>query len=282
MPILPSISGPRDLDRLSPEQLEELAAEIRVFLVENVSQTGGHLGPAPCVLVAGRPLHLRHRPPVLCSQDPHRPPGLLEAARPGGARGLPAACGEPARRRRVLSRLQLAELGRRRVPSAHRDRPRGPTRRRGRRRRRADRRHDVGGSEQHLRRQRPQPRDRGQRQRPLLRADHRRHVPLPEPGPHRGGVQGSPPQIRSPLPRVRAGGSSGVPRSARRHPRLPLAVHQQRGPVLQPRHQVPRSRRRPRSSGAAGDLGAGEVLRRTRHRARDHREGPRVPAGPRR
>ena len=45
MPILPSISGPRDLDRLSPEQLEELASEIRTFLVENVSRTGGHLGP---------------------------------------------------------------------------------------------------------------------------------------------------------------------------------------------------------------------------------------------
>lgn len=45
MPILPSISGPRDLDALSTEQLAELAAEIREFLVENVSRTGGHLGP---------------------------------------------------------------------------------------------------------------------------------------------------------------------------------------------------------------------------------------------
>ncbi|MBO9626747.1 MAG: 1-deoxy-D-xylulose-5-phosphate synthase [Microbacterium sp.] len=45
MPILPSISGPRDLDGLSAEQLTELAAEIREFLVENVSRTGGHLGP---------------------------------------------------------------------------------------------------------------------------------------------------------------------------------------------------------------------------------------------
>ncbi|MDT0157269.1 1-deoxy-D-xylulose-5-phosphate synthase [Microbacterium sp. ARD32] len=45
MPILPSITGPRDLDRLSPEQLTELAAEIRTFLVENVARTGGHLGP---------------------------------------------------------------------------------------------------------------------------------------------------------------------------------------------------------------------------------------------
>lgn len=45
MPILPSISGPRDLDALSTDQLAELAAEIRAFLVENVSRTGGHLGP---------------------------------------------------------------------------------------------------------------------------------------------------------------------------------------------------------------------------------------------
>lgn len=45
MPILSSISGPRDLDVLSTDQLGELAAEIRAFLVENVSRTGGHLGP---------------------------------------------------------------------------------------------------------------------------------------------------------------------------------------------------------------------------------------------
>lgn len=45
MPILSSISGPRDLDALSNEQLAELADEVRAFLVENVSRTGGHLGP---------------------------------------------------------------------------------------------------------------------------------------------------------------------------------------------------------------------------------------------
>ncbi|MDQ4212709.1 1-deoxy-D-xylulose-5-phosphate synthase [Microbacterium capsulatum] len=45
MAILPGISGPRDLDRLSPEQLTQLAAEIRAFLIENVARTGGHLGP---------------------------------------------------------------------------------------------------------------------------------------------------------------------------------------------------------------------------------------------
>ncbi|GAA5151659.1 1-deoxy-D-xylulose-5-phosphate synthase [Microbacterium pseudoresistens] len=45
MPILPSITGPRDLDALSEAQLRELATEIRAFLVENVARTGGHLGP---------------------------------------------------------------------------------------------------------------------------------------------------------------------------------------------------------------------------------------------
>src|SRR6186713_2019362 len=45
MPLLDGITGPRDLDSLSREQLAELADEIRRFLVEEVSKTGGHLGP---------------------------------------------------------------------------------------------------------------------------------------------------------------------------------------------------------------------------------------------
>ncbi|BAJ31278.1 putative 1-deoxy-D-xylulose-5-phosphate synthase [Kitasatospora setae KM-6054] len=43
--LLTRIRGPRDLDRLTPAQLAELAEEIRGFLVEEVSKTGGHLGP---------------------------------------------------------------------------------------------------------------------------------------------------------------------------------------------------------------------------------------------
>ncbi|MFI6079478.1 1-deoxy-D-xylulose-5-phosphate synthase [Streptomyces sp. NPDC051217] len=43
--LLTRIKGPRDLDRLGPEQLEQLAGEIRSFLVDAVSKTGGHLGP---------------------------------------------------------------------------------------------------------------------------------------------------------------------------------------------------------------------------------------------
>ncbi|MET9560764.1 MULTISPECIES: 1-deoxy-D-xylulose-5-phosphate synthase [Streptomyces] len=45
MPLLTRIKGPRDLDRLSLEQLDQLADEIRTFLVDAVSKTGGHLGP---------------------------------------------------------------------------------------------------------------------------------------------------------------------------------------------------------------------------------------------
>jgi 1-deoxy-D-xylulose-5-phosphate synthase len=45
MSILESIRGPRDLDHLTDQQMIALAAEIRRFLVTEVSKTGGHLGP---------------------------------------------------------------------------------------------------------------------------------------------------------------------------------------------------------------------------------------------
>ncbi|MCV2396327.1 1-deoxy-D-xylulose-5-phosphate synthase [Actinotalea sp. M2MS4P-6] len=45
MALLPSISSPADVRALKPAQLDELAAEIRDFLVQSVSRTGGHLGP---------------------------------------------------------------------------------------------------------------------------------------------------------------------------------------------------------------------------------------------
>src|ERR1022692_3172180 len=43
--LLESISGPRDLKEMSPDQLSQLAAEIRDFLIQAVSRNGGHLGP---------------------------------------------------------------------------------------------------------------------------------------------------------------------------------------------------------------------------------------------
>ncbi|MGR2751590.1 1-deoxy-D-xylulose-5-phosphate synthase [Agromyces arachidis] len=45
MRLLDTIRGPRDLDALTHDQLEELAREIREVLVASVSKTGGHLGP---------------------------------------------------------------------------------------------------------------------------------------------------------------------------------------------------------------------------------------------
>ena len=45
MTVLENIHGPRDLDQLTPQQLIELASEIRGFLISAVSKTGGHLGP---------------------------------------------------------------------------------------------------------------------------------------------------------------------------------------------------------------------------------------------
>ena len=41
--VLDKIHGPKDLQALSPKELPRLAEEIRSFLVENVTKTGGHL-----------------------------------------------------------------------------------------------------------------------------------------------------------------------------------------------------------------------------------------------
>ena len=45
MPLLETINGPEDLKALSAAQMPLLAQEIRAFLVDSVSKTGGHLGP---------------------------------------------------------------------------------------------------------------------------------------------------------------------------------------------------------------------------------------------
>ncbi len=43
--MLEQIKSPDDLKGLSAEQLTQLSSEIRSFLIEQVSKTGGHLGP---------------------------------------------------------------------------------------------------------------------------------------------------------------------------------------------------------------------------------------------
>ena len=43
--LLESIHSPADLKRLNFAQMTELAEEIRAFLIQTLSKTGGHLGP---------------------------------------------------------------------------------------------------------------------------------------------------------------------------------------------------------------------------------------------
>jgi len=56
--LLESITTPADLESLSAEQLDEVAEEIRTFLVKSVSRTGGHLGPNLGVVELTMALHL--------------------------------------------------------------------------------------------------------------------------------------------------------------------------------------------------------------------------------
>ena len=45
MTLLETISGPRDLKKLGPDELPRLAGEVRDLLIQTVSKNGGHLGP---------------------------------------------------------------------------------------------------------------------------------------------------------------------------------------------------------------------------------------------
>src|SRR5699024_6747131 len=57
MGILNKVSSPQDLKNLSDDKVEELAAEIRQFLIDKVSITGGHLGPNLVVVELTVALH---------------------------------------------------------------------------------------------------------------------------------------------------------------------------------------------------------------------------------
>ena len=86
--LLESIHSPADLKRLTYAQMAELAEEIREFLIQTLSKTGGHLGPNLGVVeLDSRPARrlqhargqdpLRRQPPGLHPQDAHRPPRPL-------------------------------------------------------------------------------------------------------------------------------------------------------------------------------------------------------------
>jgi 1-deoxy-D-xylulose-5-phosphate synthase len=55
--LLESVHGPEDLKRLPATQLPVLAAEIRDFMIDKVSRTGGHLGPSLGVVEITLALH---------------------------------------------------------------------------------------------------------------------------------------------------------------------------------------------------------------------------------
>src|ERR1017187_6637248 len=62
--LLETISGPRDVKDLSADQLSQLAAEIRDFLIQAVSRNGGHLGPTLGVVELTIALHRVFDSPV--------------------------------------------------------------------------------------------------------------------------------------------------------------------------------------------------------------------------
>ena len=109
MTLLDSIDGPDDVKALDPSQLDQLAQEIRDFLVDAVSRTGGHLGPNLGVVELTIALHrvfdspqghdpLRHRPPGVRAQAAHRPAATSSQLR---QQGRPVRLPQP---RRVRAR----------------------------------------------------------------------------------------------------------------------------------------------------------------------------------
>ncbi|WP_326741316.1 1-deoxy-D-xylulose-5-phosphate synthase [Streptomyces sp. NBC_01768] len=64
MTILESIRGPHDLKALNEAQLDELARDIRQFLIQAVARTGGHLGPNLGVVELSIALHRAFDSPV--------------------------------------------------------------------------------------------------------------------------------------------------------------------------------------------------------------------------
>ena len=273
MSLLESIAGPRDLRGLTEDQLAVLASEIRDALGRDVltrrrtprsQPRRGRADPRhpPGLRLPARPGRLRHRAPGLRPQDAHRTGGAVRPAAPGGRpQRLPEPGRVRPRHRRELPRLDLAQLCRR-AGQGLRDPRRGPARRRRHRRRRAHRRHGLGGAQQHRDRQGLPAGDRGQRQRPLLHADHRR------PG-HRADHAAHQPALRAGA----RPGQEAAQRRPRRRPRGlrrpardeegPQGRARAAGPVRGPRPQVRRpgrrprpcrrwSRRWPRPSGSAG------------------------------
>jgi 1-deoxy-D-xylulose-5-phosphate synthase len=100
MSLLETVNTPADLKSLARADLKTLAEELRAFIIDSVSRTGGHLasnlgrrahrGPALRVQHAGRPHRLGRGPSDLRPQGPHRPPrGMAGLRQYHGLSGFP-------------------------------------------------------------------------------------------------------------------------------------------------------------------------------------------------
>ena len=56
--LLDLIKKPNDIKKIEPQKYEELAKEIREFLIHSISETGGHLGSNLGVVELTMALHL--------------------------------------------------------------------------------------------------------------------------------------------------------------------------------------------------------------------------------
>ena len=182
--ILETIKQPADLRRLSYAELDELAGEIRDFIVQAVAETGGHLGSNLGAVELTLALHRVFDSPrdAILWDTGHqayvhkivtgRQAAFEQLRQAGGLSGYPSRAEsehdfvENSHASTILSlRLRPAPSRRDAAPTAT-----GRQHRRGHRRRLDDRRHGLRGAQQ-PRPQRPRRDHRAQRQRPLVRAD---------------------------------------------------------------------------------------------------------------
>ena len=260
-------------------------------MISSVSITGGHLGPSLGVVEITLALHRVFDSPrdrILWDTGHQayvhklvtgRQDGFARLRKAGGLVGLPVARGVRARRDREQPRVDRAVLRRRAVEGLCAAR-REAARRSGRRRRGAHRRHVLGGAEQH-RRVAPAGRDRGQRQRPLLRPDHRRAGRAPGDAADDAGLREGPRQGQDDAHEDAGRRAAGLHRAARAEARrqgLPAAA----GAVRGPRPEVLRADRRARRAGDGERAAQGARLRRAGDRACRDGQGLRLPAGDRR
>ena len=218
--ILDTIDSPADLRALTPDQLSQLAGEIRGFIVDTVTATGGHLGSNLGVVELTLALHRVFDSPrdVMLWDTGHqayvhklvtgRRDGFTHLRQEDGLSGLPEPHRVGPRLDREQPRLDGPQL-RPRVGQRLRAPGQRPTGGRGGRRRLAHRRHGLRGAQQ------PRPlrqagRHRAQRQRPFVRPDGVPALAQPDPPPAQPGLRAGP--SAHPPPAARA--------SRRRRPRL--------------------------------------------------------------